>query len=208
MKVDGKIVRCGPGSTVKYCVLKSTFGAQEFPLVVANMDAATKNWMQTCGVKFQYVPALDDSPATSVPQGVTFAVAKVDLPGSTIAQSFFPPDVPSSAADRPGLFWSGLGFDKVGVLRHELGHVLGYRHEHIRSEAPPSCQGEPVGEVFEATNYDPRSVMHYFCGGVGSPQLAITALDRQGSQLVYGGPGGVNPPVPANGDTRFRNFNP
>ncbi len=37
-------------------------------------------------------------------------------------------------------------------------------------------------------DYDPQSVMHYFRGGVGSPQLAITSLDQTGSQSVYGPP--------------------
>ncbi len=36
-------------------------------------------------------------------------------------------------------------------------------------------------------DYDPQSVMHYFRGGVGSPQLAIS-LDQTGSQSVYGPP--------------------
>jgi hypothetical protein len=31
-------------------------------------------------------------------------------------------------------------------------------------------------------------VMHYFCGGVGSSQLAMTELDRLGAQKVYGPP--------------------
>jgi hypothetical protein len=210
MKVNGKIVRWAPGSTVKYCILKSTFDDQEFSGVVANMNAATRDWMQACGVKLQHVPALDDSPATGVPQGVTFAVAKVDLPGGTIAQSFFPPDPRSRhfLFIDPVYFGSDLTFDKVGVLRHELGHVLGYRHEHIRTEAPPACRGETVGEVFELTNYDPRSVMHYFCGGFGTSALAISTLDRQGSQRVYGGPGGVNPPIPATDDPSFLNFHP
>jgi hypothetical protein len=30
--------------------------------------------------------------------------------------------------------------------------------------------------------------MHYFCGGVGSTELAITELDKAGSQKVYGPP--------------------
>jgi len=36
--------------------------------------------------------------------------------------------------------------------------------------------------------YDPHSVMHYFCGGVGSHDLSITALDRKGARMVYGPP--------------------
>jgi hypothetical protein len=30
--------------------------------------------------------------------------------------------------------------------------------------------------------------MHYFCGGVGSRDLKITDLDRQGAQKLYGPP--------------------
>lgn len=40
----------------------------------------------------------------------------------------------------------------------------------------------------DLTAYDPKSVMHYFCGDVGSRSLAITDVDRVGSQLVYGPP--------------------
>jgi hypothetical protein len=210
MKVNGKIVRWVPGSVVKYCILKSTLSDQEFLQVVTNMDRATNDWERTCGVNFQYVSALDNSPAFSVPADVTFTVQKVDLPDGTIAQSFFPPDpkVRHQLLIDPIYFSPNLGFDQVGVLRHELGHVIGFRHEHIRSEAPPACQGEMLGEVFVATNYDPHSVMHYFCGGVGSAQLAITELDRNGSQSIYGGPGGMQPAAPGANDARFLNFNP
>src|SRR5262249_54077345 len=91
-------------------------------------------------------------------------------------------------------------FDKVGVLRHELGHVLGFRHEHIRSEAPAVCQtGEQIGFAYKATNYDPQSVMHYFCGD-GSPvdeerkKLKISDLDKKGAQLLYPKQGEVDIP--------------
>ena len=30
--------------------------------------------------------------------------------------------------------------------------------------------------------------MHYFCGGVGTPALAISPLDRIGAQRLYGPP--------------------
>ena len=72
-------------------------------------------------------------------------------------------------------------FNTVGVLRHELGHVLGFRHEHIRSGAPAVCPGESVAATVNLTDYDPQSVMHYFCGGVGNPDLAITETDEERS---------------------------
>lgn len=79
-------------------------------------------------------------------------------------------------------------FDQVGVLRHELGHVIGLRHEHIRSGAPPECPDESTVNTFPFTAYDPKSVMHYFCGGVGTRDLAISDLDKAGIQKLYGPP--------------------
>ena len=80
-------------------------------------------------------------------------------------------------------------YHKVGVLRHELGHILGFRHEHIRSGAPPSCpDDEAAWGAVPITEYDPRSVMHYFCGGKGSHELEITDVDRAGAVAWYGPP--------------------
>jgi len=53
-------------------------------------------------------------------------------------------------------------------------------------EAPPACPDEPQFDTQNLGQYDPRSVMHYFCGGVGSPALAITDIDKVSSQKVYG----------------------
>jgi hypothetical protein len=110
--------------------------------------------------------------------------------GALIAAAFFPND----PVDRrrviidPVYYAADLGFDRVGILRHELGHVLGFRHEHIRSQAPPLCPDEETDGVLNLTDYDPQSVMHYFCGEVGSRELTITELDRIGAQVVYGPP--------------------
>ena len=147
MKVNGKIVRWAPGTVLKYCILRSTFSDQEFSMVVTNMNMATHDWESTCGVKFQYVPTADGNPEFSVPEEVTFSVQKVDLPDSTIAQAFFPPDprFRHQLLIDPGYFGPGLGFDAVGVLRHELGHVIGFRHEHIRSEARTLLPGRNGG---------------------------------------------------------------
>jgi hypothetical protein len=54
---------------------------------------------------------------------------------------------------------------------------------HLRA-----CPGEPLFGTTPLTDYDPQSVMHYFCGGVGSDQLAITDVDRAGAVRLYGSP--------------------
>ena len=71
----------------------------------------------------------------------------------------------------------------TGVLRHELGHTIGFRHEHTRPES---------GACFEDNNwraltaYDSSSVMHYpQCNGTQNGDLVLTNLDKQGASALY-----------------------
>ncbi|WP_437692032.1 hypothetical protein [Sorangium sp. So ce176] len=186
---DGKLVRWPPGFVITYCVLRSTFrDEREYATARANMLAATRDWEATCGVSFRHVAELDGSGGR--PAEVVFPVRLFNAGGRFIAAAFFPhePAPRRQVLIDPSYFSPSLGFDPVGVLRHELGHVLGFRHEHIRSGAPPVCPREDASQTIDLTAYDPRSVMHYYCGEVGSRDLAITELDVQGSQRVYGMP--------------------
>jgi hypothetical protein len=186
---NGRPVRWRPGFVITYCVLRATFRDEsQYATVRTNMLAATRDWEETCGVSFHHVAELDGS--TSRPAEVVFPVRLNLSGGDFIAAAFFPNDPVGrrQILINPSYFSPSLGFNPVGVLRHELGHVLGFRHEHIRSGAPPACPREETSQTIDLTAYDPRSVMHYFCGGVGSPELEITEVDVQGSQRVYGMP--------------------
>ena len=187
---NGRLVRWKPGLVLTYCVLKNTFSSTErYEKAVAGMKQATWAWENTCGITFQHKSELDNSNGTANP-GTLFTVREIDAGGQFIAAAFFPNDPKNRrrVLIDPSYFDPNLTFDPVGVLRHELGHVLGFRHEHIRSQAPPQCPDETMAETLDLTQYDPQSVMHYFCGGVGSRTLAITDIDRIGSQKLYGMP--------------------
>jgi hypothetical protein len=205
----GNLLHWTPGSTVNYCVQLRTFDSDdEYQAMVTMMAAATANWQKTCNIKFKHVDALDDTdPGQTPPQagaggeGVTFTVRRAadDIPtpngGKVVASSFFPGDGPTKRHLwlYPIYYAAGQGFDQTGVLRHELGHVIGFRHEFARADFPPNACGlqeQPAGEP--VTPIDFQSVMAYPCPQAGiqtsNPTMQITILDGQGARMVYGAP--------------------
>jgi hypothetical protein len=148
--------------------------------IVATLRNAANEWelvCPECGIRFVFT----DDPAPSHSR-VVFIVRHTNAGGKFAASAFFP----GYASRRRVLYIEKSFFettaDKTGMLRHEIGHVLGYRHEHIRSV--PGCV--PEGIFWEPlTPYDPKSVMHYVCGGGGTLRFAITDLDRTGHRGLY-----------------------
>jgi len=186
--------------TLTYAIDRKSFPDTEaYQTVVTNMKAAASEWekiCEACGVKFVHRPELDAGPSNDK---VSFTV-KIDKI-SLVALAFFPLDPPSERVLRIDARYFTTKYDRVGVLRHELGHVLGYRHEHIRATNTenfyPSCV-EVGGEWKDLTPYDPQSVMHYICDeSTGSRRLEITDRDKEGHIRAYtvdkkvGGNGGV-----------------
>jgi hypothetical protein len=167
-----------------YAVARQSFPTEEqYLTVVANMRVATREWQDacvSCNVVFSYLAQHDSAPSHT---GVVFIVRYYNSGGRYVAAAFFPNQEASRRYVNIDPSYFGTSFDKVGVLRHELGHVLGYRHEHIRGIA--GCYQES-GEWQPLTPYDAKSVMHYFCGGGGNLSLTLTDVDRSGHQRLYG----------------------
>jgi hypothetical protein len=176
---------------ITYCV-SNAFGTR-YTKVVADMASAGGAWAQVADVRFVHVVSLDASCNNST-QGVVFDVRPVNVNGQYLARAFFPnePRASRNVLIDESAFQLNPG-DKltlVGVLRHELGHTLGFRHEHTRPDS---------GTCFEdnnwrpLTNYDPFSVMHYpQCNGRGDWSLALTNLDQQGAACIYSPAPGFN----------------
>jgi hypothetical protein len=103
-----------------------------------------------------------------------------------LARSFFP-DTPR--VSRNILVNStSFKYDEValtGFLRHELGHTLGFRHEHISKQSPGLCPEN--GKFTPVTSYDSASVMHYpQCGGKNLiTDMILSSLDEEGARSVY-----------------------
>jgi hypothetical protein len=173
--------------TLTYAIDRNSFkDPQRVALVETHIKQAVADWEaactpeQNCDLKF--VLRHDPKPTH---HNNTFIVKQVNAQGLFIAAAFFPsyPSAKRFVSIDPSFFTTH--YDKTGVLRHELGHVIGYRHEQIRNI--PGCKQEGVQWV-PITPYDPHSVMHYMCGGGGTLSLQLTDLDKRGHVKAYGRP--------------------
>ena len=167
--------------TLTYCV--STKFGKDYAAVVNAMNGGVGLWEAASAVDFTYVPAQDGA-CTVRNNSVVFSVEPTKTQ-QYIARAFFPstPKQGRNILVNAKSLQSSGSWTPTNILGHELGHVLGFRHEHTRPEA---------GTCFEDNNwraltpYDSASIMHYpQCNGTSS-NLSMTNTDRQGVAALYG----------------------
>jgi len=168
-----------------YAIDKASFGSNDhYMAIVREMEIATADWVNACpacGLSFTHLAKLDTQKAA---QGATFVVRYQPDITEFVAVSFFPNDPPYKRLLRVAPSFFAMDFSPEGVLRHELGHILGYRHEHIRDIA--GCEQDVDGGAWRPiTPYTANSVMHYMCGGGGSFDLKLRPRDISGHIAIY-----------------------
>jgi hypothetical protein len=205
--------------SIKYCVSDS-FAAAKSTWVTAMADA-TKAWEQKVNVRFSYQSGLDSS-CNWQQAGVDFAVGRADGINQYCAANKMGWQDTSCPIGGFNTYLGVLSIDTTfdpsvggqypnvtptGALRHELGHILGLRHEHpwrggnVAGSTCPELptQSDTTGVQLGTTSYEQASVMHYpfndpnpptmeDCGGDPNSDFHITNVDAQDTQRIYGMP--------------------
>src|SRR6202034_1304780 len=134
----------------------------QYSQLVANMNEAASSCESicaTCGIQFVYKSNQDSNPSVDSTNFVLRLYPEAE--GQFVAQAFYPHDAPARRYLNLDPSYFTTGYNKIGVLRHELGHVLGYRHEHIQPTAIEGCYQAEDSQWRRLTDYDALSVMHY-----------------------------------------------
>ncbi|WP_394842716.1 M57 family metalloprotease [Pendulispora brunnea] len=170
---------------ITYCVSRASFGSR-YNTVVNAMNSATAAWEGVAKVNFVHSSGQDGN-CTASNTNVVFDVNQTSTT-SYLARAFFPNNGRSSrnVLISTSAFGNTAPYTLAGILRHELGHTLGFRHEHTRPESGTCFEDNSWRAL---TTYDSASVMHYpQCNGSNRGDLVLTTRDRQGAAALYGAP--------------------
>jgi hypothetical protein len=179
-------------TNLSYCGGDS-FGARKQAMVsaLATADSAWTN-ASNGAVRFVYRPDQDAS-CTNTNPAVVFNSLPYDEDSGVIASAFFPSDVRANRqllVNVRNAFDPAPSFPFAGVLRHELGHALGLRHETTRAAAIVQFGWQCFEDIFQAplTSFDLDSVMVTpACVGdaIRNKQLVLSPRDVEGIQRLY-----------------------
>lgn len=183
-----------------YCV-SNAFGALK-PAVVDSLQYAAAGWEAAADIDFLYTPGQDWN-CTNSNNNVVFNVVPYDAPSGEAANSFRPNysrserhiDVDTGPDGLSGAFNGMNTTARRRLMRHELGHALGFLHEFYNDEVDGAspCNGDDNGQVVSAQP-DVYSIMMYSkaSGCPEDPLGWLTDYDMMGAAYVYGPPLGYD----------------
>ena len=154
------------------------------PKIIKAMQIATQDWMANGNVRFIYKPEADDTCDARKGPSTLFRIAiNTSRRYPYAGRAFFPYDERNTITFKKSYVQKDLN-ELLRLTRHELGHVLGLRHEHIRDENPNGERCKEIDTFTGITDYDSDSIMHYArCGGTGTTELSDG--DKEGIAILY-----------------------
>jgi hypothetical protein len=188
-----KIPRWKANTTINFAALEQGYPEPEMALLAANkLNEAAEEWNAlNLGVKFAWVEKIEDA-------AFVLSFAPQRSPG-TLAEAFFPNDIDlNSLIVYPFAFQPGKVQYLRNIFLHELGHVLGLRHEF----APELEKGAGFDSI-QVGPRNPTSVMGY-----EFPPLMQTS-DIDSTKVFYEFPGknlGVKQNLPEEWGFRIVDF--
>lgn len=153
---------------------------------VDDITAAFSSWSAACNVAFYRAP---NGKGLITIRWATKAEEARDK--GVIAAAFFPGEADRSV--KLYKLFKTQGPFRLAVLRHEIGHLLGFRHEHIWFPDNPTGEEPTEGDMGAklVTNPDKDSIMNYLKLWSDAQARIVTnlsRLDRDGARSLYGAP--------------------
>jgi len=187
-KVNGVADKRPNPTDIRFCFAagwgqnNGTYTAPALAGVKTNILSAMTAWEAVANVKFTYRSDLDGASCNNngANPGLDFVVDHWN--NASTATGAFPST--SWANQKLRVPTSGIGHQ---LALHELGHILGFRHEHTHSGASPRCFED--NNTIELTAFDTNSVMKYAdctVSAVINGGNAPSALDATGAHKTYG----------------------
>lgn len=154
------------------------------PTIERALQMATSDWMSYGNIRFEYIPEADQNCDHRKGPSTLFRIAiNTSRRYPYAGRAFFPYDERNTITFKK-TYVEGSFDELLRLTRHELGHVLGLRHEHIRHENPYRENCKEPDTFADITEYDRDSIMHYArCGGSGG--LELSEGDKEGIALLY-----------------------
>lgn len=176
-----------PGKTLRYSISAPTF-ASHGPLrdsVEQAIHKAAREWESLCNIRFEHAVEYDGRRLKEPIGDLDFVVAMLKDPGY--------PDAAYVAKLRKGEIRSTVYITEafpgrvkpLMLMRHELGHVLGFLHEGNRAPMSTDCAVDHGGQALAVGAYCPHSVMHQICGEKVVFSYSFTSLDRCAAAQCY-----------------------
>ena len=166
--------------SLTFCV-SDRFGKKKEMVAQAAVEAA-KTWMDHANVKFIYTGEDSDNECLRR-KATTFSILIAHRRSPYEVKAFWPCTKNENRKILVNERILTSSFKRIrGIMTHEFGHVLGFRHEHTH---PDSSRCHEDGPFKPVTDYDKKSIMHYMtCGGT-TPGYYLSELDKIGAAKVY-----------------------